>query len=236
MFSYELGTSTNQQLTTNSSLLRRVRLCDVAEVCWSAQTPEAEYEARDAPRHRLKLVTRFPLAPRTLRPVSNSMLEPNCAISLQRLFELLDYNPRTGAFRWHTKRRGCRPGTPAGSKDNGGYIRIRLDDTFYKAHRLAWFYVYGSWPEGSLRHVDGNRSNNAINNLVLSDADPADPRPAEAGLAALKITREQERRAGEAAATSARKAAEKRRALREKQKQLIKEFVRASDQAARIKA
>lgn len=46
-----------------------------------------------------------------------------------------------------------------------GYIIIRLDGVNYRAHRLAWFYTHGSWPEKDLDHKDLNRTNNKLRNL-----------------------------------------------------------------------
>ena len=33
------------------------------------------------------------------------------------------------------------------------------------AHRIAWALHYGEWPNKSLDHIDGDRTNNRINNL-----------------------------------------------------------------------
>jgi hypothetical protein len=33
------------------------------------------------------------------------------------------------------------------------------------SHRLAWYLHYGSLPNNSIDHIDGNRSNNKIDNL-----------------------------------------------------------------------
>ena len=39
----------------------------------------------------------------------------------------------------------------------------------YKAHRLAWFYVYGEWPKDMIDHKNGIPWDNSINNLREAD-------------------------------------------------------------------
>jgi hypothetical protein len=46
-----------------------------------------------------------------------------------------------------------------------GYWAIRVDDTLYLAHRLAWLYVTGNWPEDQIDHVNGQRNDNRFCNL-----------------------------------------------------------------------
>lgn len=81
------------------------------------------------------------------------------------LKSLVHYNPDTGIFT-HTKARpNVKAGTVAGSVYNGGYIRIGVGGTVYLAHRLAWFYVYGEWPNQELDHINRIRTDNRISNL-----------------------------------------------------------------------
>lgn len=87
-------------------------------------------------------------------------------LSQSRLKEVLHYDPDTGVFTWLVKLGGRHNiGTIANSVDGKGYIRIQIDGRRYRAHRLAWFYVYGNWPKNNIDHRDRNRKNNRINNL-----------------------------------------------------------------------
>lgn len=81
-----------------------------------------------------------------------------------RLLELLDYSPDTGVFTRKIGSRNRRAGSVAGSNSHG-YREIKLDRKKYLAHRLAWFYVHGSWPKCLIDHIDMDRSNNRISNL-----------------------------------------------------------------------
>ena len=82
-------------------------------------------------------------------------------ITQDLLREYLEY--RDGHLWWIKYRSGVKVGGRYGANNNG-YIRgMFLGKRLYE-HRLIWFYHYGQWPE-YIDHIDGNRSNNKIDNL-----------------------------------------------------------------------
>jgi len=85
-------------------------------------------------------------------------------ITQERLKEVLLFDESTGLFTWLPRKGFHMAGRAAGSVDNG-YLRIKVDNVLYRAHRLAWLYVYGKFPSQDLDHINGIRSDNAIANL-----------------------------------------------------------------------
>lgn len=85
-------------------------------------------------------------------------------ISYERLHDALHYNPETGVFTRKIGSGTSKVGDIAGYNLRG-YIRISIDNRQHEAHRLAWLYIYGYWPENEIDHIDRNPSNNSISNL-----------------------------------------------------------------------
>lgn len=88
-------------------------------------------------------------------------------LTAERLREVLRYDPETGGFTWiKATGKKVRPGKPAGSvSKTHGYAILGVDGTSYRAHRLAWLYVYGHFPEGHIDHINGDTSDNRLCNL-----------------------------------------------------------------------
>ncbi len=102
------------------------------------------------------------------------------------LRRLLSYDPETGELRWK-KRPVWLFKKPSGaktrrwrasywnnryathraftSKDRHGYHQGNLFNTVYRAHRLIWVLHHGTWPEADIDHINGDRSDNRIENL-----------------------------------------------------------------------
>jgi len=99
-------------------------------------------------------------------PNSDEYVSEASMITQERLKELFHYNPKTGIFsRKVSNSNRVHVGDISGSLGSKGYLRIRIDYKEYLAHRLAWFYVNGHWPEHEIDHINHNRSDNRINNL-----------------------------------------------------------------------
>lgn len=87
-------------------------------------------------------------------------------ITSEELRQVLSYDKNTGVFIWSKNMGGfAKAGSIAGATDSKGYRQIRVKKKLYLAHRLAWLYVHGKFPDLHLDHIDRNPQNNAISNL-----------------------------------------------------------------------
>lgn len=94
------------------------------------------------------------------------MSDKHSTLTQSRLRELLKYEPETGDFiRLVTTSSNAKVGMVAGSAKKDGYIKIKIDGKIYSAHRLAWLYMIGEWPEHHVDHVNGDTYDNRWGNL-----------------------------------------------------------------------
>lgn len=91
-------------------------------------------------------------------------------LTAEALKHVLHFDPDTGLFVWKQRmgKRGI-PGRVAGTVDFGGYVAISINRKRHKAHRLAWLYMTGSWPEVAIDHINGIREDNRFANLRQAD-------------------------------------------------------------------
>jgi hypothetical protein len=91
-------------------------------------------------------------------------------ITQEYLKSILSYDLNTGIFTWIDCRvRYEKNGTVAGTLNKTGDVAIKINGKRYKAHRLAWLYVYGEFPEKLIDHINGIRNDNKISNLRLAN-------------------------------------------------------------------
>lgn len=100
-------------------------------------------------------------------------------LAVQDVAAALEYHPDSGNFVWLVRNDdvfGSRheravwnakyAGTTAGSLDHdSGYVKIRMIGKNLYAHRVAWAFIHGRWPDGEIDHVNGDRADNRACNL-----------------------------------------------------------------------
>lgn len=86
-------------------------------------------------------------------------------LTQEYLKTILEYDSNTGIFTWVYSKGNKKNGDKAGTKTYDNYLAISLNRKKYQAHRLAWLYVYGTWPSNQIDHINGIRDDNRIENL-----------------------------------------------------------------------
>ena len=84
-------------------------------------------------------------------------------VTLSKLHDLFDYKDGNLIWKAPTSPR-VKIGDIAGHLNPTGYISIGVEGKLYLGHRLIYLYHNGYFPS-YIDHIDGNRSNNKIDNL-----------------------------------------------------------------------
>lgn len=91
-----------------------------------------------------------------------------------QLHQVMVYNPETGVFTWLPRQvhhftdktwNSRFANKSAGCLSSDGYRQIRIGGRSFRAARLAWLYMTGSWPTDLVDHIDGNQLNDCWINL-----------------------------------------------------------------------
>jgi len=84
--------------------------------------------------------------------------------TVDRVRELFDYDPKTGALTWAVDRLPFRAGTLAGCDSKGRRV-VSVDRKRLYVNRVIWLHVTGKWPEGAIWFRNGDRTDLRWSNL-----------------------------------------------------------------------
>ncbi|EQC4020314.1 TPA: HNH endonuclease signature motif containing protein [Enterobacter hormaechei] len=101
-------------------------------------------------------------------------------IDINWLKSIIFYNPLTGEFFWKSRDRkeftsdrifkswnSTYSGKKCGSLTNK-YLTIRIKNSLFYCHRLAWAIHFGEWPENDIDHINMDKTDNRISNLRMT--------------------------------------------------------------------
>ena len=87
-------------------------------------------------------------------------------LTAERLREVLRYDHETGVFAYLSRR--CVKGFAGWPATRDGSYEINVDGRSYRASRLAWLYMTGSWPAGEIDYKNMDTADCSLSNLRLA--------------------------------------------------------------------
>lgn len=81
---------------------------------------------------------------------------------------ILLYDPETGHLTWKVSRGNRKRGDIAGSLNEYGYRKLKINKQIITATHAIWMLVTGEDPSQTIDHIDGNPDNNRWCNLRLA--------------------------------------------------------------------
>lgn len=90
-------------------------------------------------------------------------------IDVKVVRDFFSYDPQSGILTWKVNRGSNHmTGEMAGYTDSHGYVKIRVHNKSYSAHRIAWVWMTGENPPCEIDHINRNPSDNRWINLRLA--------------------------------------------------------------------
>lgn len=85
------------------------------------------------------------------------------------LTSTVHYDPETVVFVRTKSAGNTAAGHRLGNIDAKGYLKALVLGKYVKLHRLAWFYMHGTWPTEQVDHINGCKTDNRMVNLRVCD-------------------------------------------------------------------
>ena len=87
-------------------------------------------------------------------------------IDQETVKKLFHYDAESGILIWRFGNgRNVKPWQEVKAKNGNGYYTAKIHGKSYLAHRLAWLYVHGSFPNKYIDHKNRIRNDNRLCNL-----------------------------------------------------------------------
>ena len=87
-------------------------------------------------------------------------------IDQETVKKLFHYDAESGMLIWRFGNgRNVKPWQEVKAKNGNGYYTAKIHGKSYLAHRLAWLYVHGSFPNKYIDHKNRIRNDNRLCNL-----------------------------------------------------------------------
>lgn len=88
--------------------------------------------------------------------------------SIELLRETFEYDKETGKLtRKYLRARNLK--LDSGHRTLDGYSIVGIGDQHVMAHHVVWAMSYGEWPSKQVKHVNGDKTDNRLANLKLSE-------------------------------------------------------------------
>lgn len=87
------------------------------------------------------------------------------SVPIDAISSFFDVDANAGTITRRVSAGNRTAGSNACTKTSEGYLSLSCVGVRMPAHRLIWAHHHGKWPSGEIDHINGDRSDNRIENL-----------------------------------------------------------------------